>query len=242
MSRLSPWHGFCLQGSGSAQLSLERLAVQLLAIEEVSQLLHKVRTVPLLTSLTKPACLLINFQICMLMLRGLNPGCLRLANHGQLVYRVGSESLCLCAALPHSCCRQRQDDCRKCHALLHDKGATHYAAHNYAPAVDLLTPAVFFATSLTAGKSARLLAMALLKSHQPGRAADYVGLAEQQEGSVSTTGCIIRLQAALRLQAQACNRDNALPAASAAEQGPVLAAVRALGTVSELPSEAFQVS
>lgn len=143
---------------------------------------------------------------------------------------------------PISPCRQRQDDCRKCHALLHDKGAAHYAAHNYAPAADLLTPAVFFATSLTAGKSARLLAMALLKSHQPGRAADYVGLAEQQEGSVTTTGCIIRLQAALRLQAQACNRGSALPAALAAEQGPVLATVRALGTVSELPSEAFQVS
>jgi hypothetical protein len=33
-----------LQGSGSTQLSLEKLAVQLLSIEEVSQLLRQVRT------------------------------------------------------------------------------------------------------------------------------------------------------------------------------------------------------
>lgn len=32
-----------MQGSGSTELSLEKLAVQLLSIEEVSQLLHTVR-------------------------------------------------------------------------------------------------------------------------------------------------------------------------------------------------------
>jgi hypothetical protein len=146
-------------------------------------------------------------------------------------------------------CPKRQEDCRKCHALLHDKGAAHYAAHNYTPAIHLLTPAVFFATSLTAGKSARLLAIALLKSGQPGRALDYVGLAEQQEGSVSATGCIIRLQAALQIQAEAIARGGKSAAAAArgggeeaaATQVVVLAAVKDLAAARDFSSEAFQV-
>lgn len=97
--------------------------------------------------------------------------------------------------------------------------------------------------------------MALLKSGQPGRAMDYVGLAEQQEGSVSATGCIIRMQAALQKQSQASaiGGKSASAAAggqgggagqeeAAAAQGVVLTAVTDLAAARDFGSEAFQVS
>jgi hypothetical protein len=91
--------------------------------------------------------------------------------------------------------------------------------------------------------------MALLKSGQPGRALDYVGLAEQQEGSVSATGCGIRLQAALQMQAQAIAKGGRSAAAAgggggeepAATQGAVLGAVKDLAAARDCNSRAFQV-
>ncbi|KAF8064657.1 Rnf14 [Scenedesmus sp. PABB004] len=95
----------------------------------------------------------------------------------------------------------RPDDAARCHALLHARGAAHYAAGRPRAAAAVLTPAVFFATSLAAGRSARLLAMALARAGEPGRALEYVSLAEQQDGRASALGCLVRLHAAL-LQAR----------------------------------------
>jgi hypothetical protein len=86
--------------------------------------------------------------------------------------------------------------------MLHQRGQTHYERHDFAPAINLLTPAVFFSTSLTVGKSARLLAMSLVKAQQPQKALQYIGLAEQQEGCSTALGCLIRLQVQLAQQQQ----------------------------------------
>lgn len=178
-----------------------------------------------------------------------------------------STAVCCVCNLDLCCHLQHQADCKRCHALVHQRGAAHFAAHCYSAAIELLTPAVFFATSLTAGKSARLLAMSLLKSNQPGRAMEYVALAEQREGSVSAAGCLIQLQAAVQLQQQANQAAAAaakkaavgagdwLTAAAAASiaaaeaaagdaaaaAAVVLDAARHLGSAADLSSEAMQV-
>jgi hypothetical protein len=167
--------------------------------------------------------------------------------------RQSLKCIMLCCAV---LCLQSQDNCRKCHSLLHEKGARQYAAHRYHPAIDLLKPAVFFATSVTAEKSARLLAMALLKLGQLSSAIEYVGVAEQQEGVVSATGCLTRLAATLQLQAQARaaaaggggGGAAAAAAVTAADgegceggDGLVAAAVEALASVDGLTIDAMQV-
>lgn len=83
-------------------------------------------------------------------------------------------------------------------------------------------------------------------------ALQYVGLAEQQEGSVSATGCIIRLQAAL----QVLKQDSKPHAAAAVDQAAaqddgqaglsegqalVLSAVRCLASVQDVPTDTWQV-
>lgn len=97
--------------------------------------------------------------------------------------------------------------------MLHERGKLHYEAHDCSTAIVLLTPAVFFSTNLTVGKSARLLAMSLIKAQQPHKALDYVGLAEQQEGHSTALGCLIRLHALLLLRKQHNTAHLACPAA-----------------------------
>jgi hypothetical protein len=155
---------------------------------------------------------------------------------------------------------QRPEDCRRCHALLHQRGLSHYERHNFSPAINLLTAAVFFSTSLTVGKSARLLAMSLAKAQQPQRALQYIGLAEQQEGCTSALGCLIRLQVQLAQQQQqqhvkqslrkdekgapaaATNREDAtVAAAAAASAEDCVAAVEALSSCTDFNKTTMQV-
>jgi hypothetical protein len=90
-------------------------------------------------------------------------------------------------------------------------------------------------------------------------ALQYVGLAEQQEGVVSATGCIIRLQAALQVlkqdskpQAATANgaADQAANQAAAQDDGQaglveaqalVMSAVGSLASVQDAPFDACQV-
>jgi hypothetical protein len=99
---------------------------------------------------------------------------------------------------------------------------------------------VFFAPSLTAGKSARLLAAALLKAGQPGRAIDYCELAEQQEqqGQPTATGCLIRLQAALLNQPAAAGTGTG---GSGAMDEAVTAAVKSLARAQDFDGPVLQV-
>jgi hypothetical protein len=155
---------------------------------------------------------------------------------------------------------QRPEDCKRCHALLHQRGQAHYEHHNFTAAINLLTPAVFFSTSLTVGKTARLLAMSLAKARQPQKALQYIGLAEQQEGCRSALGCLIRLQVQLGQQQQqqlkeqqkkasraAAARDDGCDATTAAAVAATvaaecLAAVEALSSCTDFNNETMQVS
>jgi hypothetical protein len=198
-------------GSSSCASALQGLAVQLLALEDVCQLLRQVRE--------------------------------EWAEGWTAMPQARSRLLLLPTdATPtthHLARTQRPDDCQRCHALLHTKAAAHFAACGYEAAVQLLTPAVFFASSLTVGKSARLLAAALLRLGQPARAAEYVGLAEQQQqGRATAGGCLIRLQARICMAAGAGGRGGR---AAAADAG-VMAAVQALAAADGFDWRAAQAA
>lgn len=151
---------------------------------------------------------------------------------------------------------QLPDDCQRCHALLHQRGQSHYERHDFTSAVNLLTPAVFFSTSLTVGKSARLLAMSLAKDQQPQKALQYIGLAEQQEGCCSALGCLIRLQVQLSQQQhlkqsvgnKSCTAhgrtdlESAEATGAAAVTADCIAAVEALSSCTDFGRETVQVS
>jgi hypothetical protein len=158
---------------------------------------------------------------------------------------------------------QRPEDCQRCHALLRQRGQSHYERHDFTCAINLLTPAVFFSTSLTVGKSALLLAVSLAKAQQPQKALQYIGLAEQQEGCRSALGCLIRLQVQLGQQQQQMKQmqqhkegktnragtaaapggslDKGKETAAAADSGQCLAAVDALSSCTDFTKDTMQV-
>lgn len=89
--------------------------------------------------------------------------------------------------------------------------------------------------------------MSLLKSGQPGKAAEYINLAEQQEECVNELGCLIRLQAILQQSAagkagEGSAHRTAVQAAYFQEQEAVVAAVGSLVLASPMSNEALKVS
>jgi hypothetical protein len=142
---------------------------------------------------------------------------------------------------------QAKDDSQLCHALLHQRGLVQFSCHNYSQAVELLTPAVFFSTSVTAGNTARLLAASYIQGKQPGRALQYTALAEQREGSPTAAGCLLSLHALLMLhqgQSQGVKQttmtETAVEFVDAAEG--VCTACRALASCADFDNHAMMVS
>jgi hypothetical protein len=96
---------------------------------------------------------------------------------------------------------QRVESQSKCHGMLYSAAQQRYHRQDWQGAQAMFTAALFYSSSLTRGKNARVLATCFLHMGQHQRALDYADVSWQHEPGISCCS-IIRIRALLALQQQ----------------------------------------